>query len=245
MSYTYMPVLVGPAVAGLVAGVLLHLPPTSQHVRLDGPPPKACQNVILEDAESGYVFLENAVGLSVHARRLSNWDDKELPNGKWVGVIGRSSIDMYSTPSAFFPGIRKGGRGCIHFRDHTGTDDSPRAASAELVRRDGYPLHKYAGAIICEHQGGHGSDPVPRRESAANNCGTGAHVTLSYKGTRFRGLDIDFEVKESGFNASLEEAMRNRVIPLNTEEVDTLVKILEIPGPWFPCSQTGCCRPLD
>lgn len=240
----YVPILIGPALTGLLAGALLQLPPTRQYVGRDGPPPKTCKDVILEDAESGYVFLENGIGLSVHARRLSNWQDSELPNGKWVGVIGRSSIDMYSTPSAFFPGIRKGGRGCIYFRDHLGTGDSPRAASAELVRRDGYPLHTYTGAIICEHTG-HGSDPVPRRESAANNCTTGAHVTLSYKGPRFRGLDIDFEVKESGFNASLEEAIRNRVRPLAPDEVAALVRILEIPGPWFPCSQTGCCRPLD
>ncbi len=227
------------AAVWLVAGYPILTP--SMAGSRSSPPAPPCSTVVSAEREGTPGLMQPSGDENHQAWRLKNWRTPVTKQGKWVGVVARDSNDSDSR-AKYFPGLSPGRSGCVYFADTATVTTPQRRAVAELRDARDSLLHAYNGAIICDGGHPHTPPPIPVEADPAEQClrGTRGALLIPPPDSSGRGTILRFEVGANGFEGTIRDSLNSKraLVP------PAVMAAFFSKGPWFPCSETGCCRPI-
>ncbi len=205
------------------------------------PPTPPCSQVIPNEPEGTPGQMQPSAGENHLAWRLRNWRTPVTRQGKWVGVVARDTKDP-SARAKYFPGLAPGKSGCVYFADTATVTSTARPALAGLYGEGDTLLHTYRAAIICDGGHPHSPPPSPVEADPAEQCpqGTEGAILISPPDPSLPGIILRFEVGTNGFEGTIRDSLKTQRALLSADMLNAFFS----KGPWFPCSETGCCRPI-
>lgn len=205
--------------------------------------PPSCEYFLRNGADPDHWIDLTAKGVPVILYRTkSYWEDVEQVKShkKWIGAV---KLLQNPTPHAF-PNLTPAHRGCLEFKASRVTQGE--AKHAQLYDSTGTLLHTYKGRWLCQVDE-HPSNATPDWETYPDAC---TRMTLWIKPKSGRDIPIVSPrlpgaqtIQIAAFMTLVESTLRSHGV--GPAERKKIRDAMSLPGPWYPCAQTGCCRAFD
>ena len=206
--------------------------------------PKKCKDLVSTNQDNSQ--LELGANTHLTLSRNKHWDDEELVNGKWVGVVKNTG----PKPSKLFPELSTvNSVGCIIFMVK-GT------SSSAVFKADDQSGGRDMSAVVCKHFDHHPSGIKAELRDFETDC-SDVQITAE---TKYGPITIDIVGDRNGprtgrTNLSPTKGLiaakfLDKILKTGIQTdsaaaknlADRLAEQAQVYGAWWPCSQNGCCK---